>query len=403
MPEVNRYGCNRAVEYLEPLVYSFGLRAVLLFPVVGKLSDLDQDEYDLDNSSSGLSRFSIASDDSSSCGDEEDQCADVLPERLLPPDEPATSQNPFLNQNEEEEDHLLADSINNVITSNPNRLTSEPIMRSEQVSRKNLKASDMRSIKNLAFKSGLNPVLRLIPRLREKFPNLLIICDVCLCAFTSTGHCCMFEESICTFSLPSHLAKDCLQIANERSRHYLAALSVEYARKGCHVIAPSDMMDGRVAAIRKRLDRHKLQNVSIMSYSAKFASSFYGPFRQASKNAPEFGDRQAYQLPVGSRALALRAVRRDIEQGADFVMVKPADPYLDIVRDIRETHPDIPIAVYQVSGEYSMLRLAASANILNLKLAVNEKMTSYRRAGANIIISYFTPQILKGELSVGDF
>lgn len=434
MPEVYRYGGSRAIEYLEPLVYSLGLRSVLLFPVVtksdkakintqsdGKASDSDDDNdviaNDAVSTNSSDSRFSAQSSltsSSSLAG------RGVMSERLVndheseataPANAPSTgSHNPFLNQNEEE-DHLLAGEQCNG--------TAEDVMPAAKVPdapalplrageieavTKVTQIQDVRLIKGMALKDKHNPVLRLIPRLRAKFPKLLIICDVCLCAFTSTGHCCLFEDharakaSHAPTSNQSTLNN--FPISNKTTCQYLAMLSVEYALRGCDVVAPSDMMDGRILTIREKLNDKGLNHVSILSYSAKFASAFYGPFRQATNNAPEFGDRRAYQLPPGSRALALKAVQRDIDQGADFVMVKPAGPYLDIVRDIRERHPEVPVAVYQVSGEYSMLKIAANAGVVDLNLAVREMLTAFRRSGATIIISYFTPELLKGELSI---
>lgn len=442
MPEVYRYGCNRAIEYLEPLVYSFGLRAVLLFPVVTKIDqerldaklnvgvevqdDDDEDEIVSSTNSSGTPPTPSSS--SSSDDEETGRASDLLgAERLLSVEESSSqiqttqSQNPFLNQNEEEEDHLLGEQIDQadrsaVLSSIPAKKIVPTKDASLMLASKSL---DVKLIRGLALKDTHNPVLRLVPKLRAKFPELLIICDVCLCAFTSTGHCCLFEDNpmgghnVLTsndFSDRRHhhvssrspaVGSNMLNtfpISNKVTCQYLAMLSVEYALRGCNVVAPSDMMDGRILRIREKLDENRLQHVSILSYSAKFASSFYGPFRQATNNAPEFGDRRAYQLPPGSRAMAMKSVKRDIAQGADFVMVKPGGPYLDIVRDIRQAVPDVPIAVYQVSGEYAMLKVAAKANILDLKAAVNEMLTSYRRAGANIIITYFAPELLRGEL-----
>lgn len=396
MPDVHRYGVNRAIEYLEPLVYSFGLRAVLLFPVVTKpdlaqLEDEDDDDED-DRSSSGREKITSSSTSgatsSTTSSSSETDVGEVMPQRFLPVDEASSvqvtnPQNPFLERSEEE-DHLLG-------SEQPNPETGA--LGLTGVTKSETKRVDTKLIKSLAFKDKHNPVLRLIPLLRSKFPDLLIMCDVCLCAFTSTGHCCLFEDHIRQAS-----DRNNFPMSNKMTCQYLATLSIKYAQKGCQVIAPSDMMDGRIKAIREKLDEEGFDQVPIMSYSAKFASAFYGPFRQATNNTPEFGDRRAYQLPAGSRAMAMRAVERDVEQGADFLMVKPGGAYLDIIRDIREMYPGIPLAVYQVSGEYSMLKIAAQAGVLDLKRAVNESITAFRRAGANIIISYFTPEILRGEI-----
>ncbi len=184
-------------------------------------------------------------------------------------------------------------------------------------------------------------------------------------------------------------------VDNSASIHRLGEIAAAYADAGAHVIAPSDMMDGRVAAIKSALKaRGHGSRVSVMSYSAKFASCFYGPFRDAAHSGMSFGDRSFYQLPPGSRSLAIRAVDRDIEEGADFVMVKPGGPYLDICRDVAE-RSSVPVAVYHVSGEYAMLYHAATAGAFDLKRAVMESMVSFRRAGVTIIITYFAPRVLE--------
>ncbi|EDV27977.1 Delta-aminolevulinic acid dehydratase [Trichoplax sp. H2] len=229
--------------------------------------------------------------------------------------------------------------------------------------------------------SSLSPTIQAIKKLRELYPNLLIICDVCLCPFTDHGHCGILDKDG--------------YIKNEASIQRLAKIACSYAKAGCHVVAPSDMMDGRVNAIKESLIKQGFGNrVSVLSYSAKFASCFYGPFRDAANSAPAFGDRRRYQLPMGSRSLALRAINRDIDEGADIVMVKPGMPYLDIVRDTKDKHPDIPVAVYQVSGEYAMLYYASKEGAFTLQSVVMESLRSMRRAGADIIITYFVPKVL---------
>lgn len=200
---------------------------------------------------------------------------------------------------------------------------------------------------------------------------------------------------------------------NEQSVQLLADLSLLYAKAGVDVIAPSDMMDGRVGSIRRTLSANGFAHVDILSYSSKFASCFYGPFRDAAGNlsgkgpsasdftflfagsTPKFGDRKCYQLPTGSKGLALRAAERDIAEGASMVMVKPAMAYLDIVSSIASQFPNIPIAVYQVSGEYTMLVEAANKGVFDLQRVVIETLLSFKRAGANTIITYFTPLILQ--------
>nr|XP_048315109.1 delta-aminolevulinic acid dehydratase isoform X1 [Myodes glareolus]XP_048315110.1 delta-aminolevulinic acid dehydratase isoform X1 [Myodes glareolus]XP_048315111.1 delta-aminolevulinic acid dehydratase isoform X1 [Myodes glareolus] len=227
-----------------------------------------------------------------------------------------------------------------------------------------------------------SPTVEAIRLLRKTFPDLLVACDVCLCPYTSHGHCGLLSEK------GAFLA--------EESRQRLAEVALAYAKAGCQVVAPSDMMDGRVEAIKTALLKHGLGNrVSVMSYSAKFASCFYGPFRDAAQSSPAFGDRRCYQLPPGARGLALRAVARDIREGADMLMVKPGLPYLDVVREVKDKHPELPLAVYQVSGEFAMLWHGAQAGAFDLRTAVLESVTAFRRAGADIIITYFAPQLLK--------
>jgi len=229
--------------------------------------------------------------------------------------------------------------------------------------------------------SSEGPVILTIKLLRVTFPSLVIACDLCLCAFTSHGHCGILKENGV--------------LDNDKSAARLAQVGVQYAKAGAHIIAPSDMMDGRVEAIKRGLiEAGFSETVALMSYSAKFASCFYGPFRDAAKSAPAFGDRKCYQLPPAARGLAIRALQRDVREGADILMVKPGGPYLDIIRDAKQMFPEYPIAVYQVSGEYAMLHHAGTAGAFDLKTAVLESMDSFLRAGATIIITYFTPALL---------
>ena len=230
-----------------------------------------------------------------------------------------------------------------------------------------------------------SPVILALKILRRLYPQLTLLADVCLCGYTSHGHCGIFTND--------------MNIDNEASISRLSTIAVAYARAGAHVIAPSDMMDGRVGAIKAalRATNEKLSSrVAVMSYAAKFASCFYGPFRDAAHSGMTFGDRSLYQLPPGSRSLALRAVDRDIAEGADFIMVKPGGPYLDICRDVVNAYGDrVPIAVYQVSGEFAMLHHAAAAGAFDLRRAVEESLMSFKRAGVTIIITYFAPQVLE--------
>ncbi|KAG8178514.1 hypothetical protein JTE90_005407 [Oedothorax gibbosus] len=226
-----------------------------------------------------------------------------------------------------------------------------------------------------------NPVIPAIKLLKQSYPDLLITCDVCLCGYTDHGHC--------------GILKDNGVIDNEASLKRIAEVALGYALAGCHVVAPSDMMDGRVKAIKDSLNKAGLgSSVSVLSYAAKFASKFYGPFRDAAASAPAFGDRRCYQLPTGSRGLATRAAARDVQEGADMLMVKPGLAYLDIVREVKNKFPEYPLFIYQVSGEYAMLYHAAQAGVFSLKDAALESITSMRRAGADVIITYFVPQLL---------
>jgi porphobilinogen synthase len=225
-----------------------------------------------------------------------------------------------------------------------------------------------------------SPVVTALERLRQEFPDLVLITDVCLCAYTDHGHCCLFRGDG--------------SMDNDATIRRLAEVSVRYARAGAHMVAPSDMMDGRIGAIKQALAQGALDHVPVMSYAAKFASCFYGPFRDAAHSAPAFGDRRAYQLPPAARGLARRAVARDVAEGADVIMVKPAGPYLDVIRDTRD-RVDVPVAAYQVSGEYAMLHHGAEAGAFDLRTAVLESVTGIQRAGADCVITYFAPQLLK--------
>ena len=213
---------------------------------------------------------------------------------------------------------------------------------------------------------------RALRHIKEKYPHLLVIADVCLCEYTSHGHC----GVVCRG-----------EILNDDTLPLLAKMAVSLADAGADIIAPSDMMDGRVAAIRSALDSAGHINTPILSYSAKFASGYYSPFRDAAQSAPAFGDRRTYQMSVTNGREALREIADDIDEGADMVMVKPALAYLDIVRAARDRF-DIPIAAYNVSGEYSMVKAAAANGWIDEKRIVLENLTAIKRAGADIIITY---------------
>ncbi|MGH2856516.1 MAG: porphobilinogen synthase [Solirubrobacteraceae bacterium] len=213
--------------------------------------------------------------------------------------------------------------------------------------------------------------------IKEAHPELLVIADLCLCEYTSHGHCGVLRERS-----GGELAVD-----NDATVQLLARTAVSQARAGADIIAPSDMMDGRVGAIRAALDDEGLADIPIMAYSAKFASAFYGPFRAAADSAPAFGDRRGYQMDPANGDEAVREARLDVQEGADILMVKPALPYLDLIRRIKDD-TSMPLAAYNVSGEYSMVKAAAAAGYLDERTAVLEALTSIRRAGADIIITY---------------
>jgi porphobilinogen synthase len=212
-----------------------------------------------------------------------------------------------------------------------------------------------------------------IRAIKRAHPKLLVITDVCNCEYTSHGHCGKIVNG---------------DVDNDTTLEWLAASALSHARAGADIVAPSDMMDGRVAAIRKRLDENGFQNIPILSYAAKYASVFYGPFREAAESAPQFGDRRSYQMDPANSREALHEMQLDLEEGADMLMVKPAMPYLDIIRMARESFP-VPIAAYQVSGEFSMIMAAVRNGWLDHNRAILEPLTSIHRAGADIILTYF--------------
>lgn len=209
--------------------------------------------------------------------------------------------------------------------------------------------------------------------------DLLVICDTCLDEYTSHGHCGVIRNG---------------DVDNDATLELLARAAVSQAEAGADMVAPSDMMDGRVGAIRSALDAAGFNTVPIMAYSAKYASGFYGPFREAADCAPQFGDRKSYQMDAGNRREALREVALDIEEGADIVMVKPALPYLDVIRDIREA-VDVPVAAYNVSGEYAMVKAAAERGWVDERTVVLESLTAIRRAGADIILTYHACEVAR--------
>jgi porphobilinogen synthase len=220
----------------------------------------------------------------------------------------------------------------------------------------------------------LGPVPMALRALREAAPGLALIADVCLCEYTTHGHC-------------GVIASDGT-IDNDATLPLLAAAARTYAEAGADVVAPSDMMDGRVAALRRELDDARLTETAILAYSAKYASSFYGPFREAADCAPRFGDRSAYQMDPRNAREALAEIAADLDEGADMVMVKPAGPYLDVIAAARGRF-DVPLAAYQVSGEYAALHAAADRGWLDLRRAALESLTAIARAGADVVVTYF--------------
>ena len=217
------------------------------------------------------------------------------------------------------------------------------------------------------------PVQRAVAAIKQACPELVVITDVCLCAYTSHGHCGVLDGH---------------EVLNDESNVLLARTAVSHARAGADIVAPSDMMDGRVSAIRGGLDDDGLGNVAIMAYAAKFASAFYGPFREAADSAPAFGDRRAYQMDPPNADEAMTEIALDIDEGADIVMVKPAMPYLDILRAARDRF-EVPLAAYNVSGEFAMIKAAAARGWLDEEAAMMEMLMSIRRAGAKMILTYF--------------
>jgi porphobilinogen synthase len=212
--------------------------------------------------------------------------------------------------------------------------------------------------------------------IKERFPEMIIVTDVCLCEYTSHGHCGVIENGY---------------VHNDKTLELLAKEAVSHAQSGADIIAPSDMMDGRIDAIRKALDANGFSDTPIMAYSAKYSSGFYGPFREAAESTPQFGDRKTYQMDFGNSDEALREVALDIQEGADIVMVKPALSYLDVIRRVKDEF-NMPICAYNVSGEYSMVKAAAQNGWLDGEKVMIEILTSIKRAGADVIITYFAKE-----------
>jgi porphobilinogen synthase len=220
-------------------------------------------------------------------------------------------------------------------------------------------------------------VQRALRAVRGRFPELVLVTDVCLCEYTSHGHCGVLDGD---------------EVDNDETLELLARTAVSHVEAGADVVAPSDMMDGRVAAVREALDDRGFPSTPIVAYSAKYASAFYGPFREAAESAPAFGDRRGYQMDPANVREALRECELDVAEGADVVMVKPALPYLDVIRAVREEF-DLPLAAYNVSGEYAMIKAAAAKGLLDERQAAVESLTAIKRAGADIVVSYWTKEL----------
>ncbi len=223
-------------------------------------------------------------------------------------------------------------------------------------------------------------VQRAVALLKKRFSQLVVITDVCLCEYTSHGHCGLLDASG--------------EVRNDATVEILARTAVSHARAGADIVAPSDMMDGRVAAIRAALDAAQCEHVPVMSYAAKFASAFYGPFREAAESTPRFGNRKTYQMDPANAREALREVMADIEEGADMIIVKPAGPYLDILARTREAC-DLPLAAYQVSGEYSLIKAAGQNGWVDEMVLLEEALLGMKRAGADMIITYYAAELLE--------
>ena len=219
-------------------------------------------------------------------------------------------------------------------------------------------------------------VQQAVRRLKDKVPDILVVTDVCLCGYTSHGHCGMLQGE---------------EVDNDATLEVLAETALSHAKAGADMVAPSAMMDGQIGALRDALDESGFDGLPIMAYAAKFASCFYGPFREAAESAPQFGDRRAYQMDPANGDEAVREMNLDVQEGADILMVKPALPYLDLVRRAKEEF-DLPVAAYNVSGEYAMVKAAASMGWLDGERAMMESLTAIRRAGADIILTYFAPE-----------
>jgi len=228
-------------------------------------------------------------------------------------------------------------------------------------------------------------IQKAVAEVKSAYPDLTVITDVCLCEYTSHGHCGLIQDG---------------DVDNDPTLDLLARTALSHALAGADIVAPSDMMDGRVLALRRHLDANEFAQVPILSYAVKYASSFYGPFRDAAQSAPSFGDRRTYQMDPGNSREAILEASADVREGADMLMVKPAMPYLDIIRAVRERF-EVPLAAYQVSGEFSMIKAAGELGVIDQTRVMMESLTSIKRAGADLILTYFAEEALAALQQVG--
>lgn len=223
-----------------------------------------------------------------------------------------------------------------------------------------------------------------IREIKDAVPEMVVITDVCMCEYTDHGHCGVLNQA--PFEIHDHLPKD--YVLNDASLDILGQVALSHAEAGADILAPSGMIDGMVAAIRSRLDEASFEHLAVMSYAVKYQSAFYGPFREAAESPPSFGDRSTHQMDPANSREALREAALDVSEGADFLMVKPALPYLDVIQKLRQTFPEMPLTAYNVSGEYSMIKAAAANGWLDEQRVILETLTSIRRAGADLILTY---------------
>jgi len=274
------------------------------------------------------------------------------------------------------------ENVRNEISSMPGQYqlsVDQAVRECEELQRLGIKSIILFGIPNEKDEAGSGAyagdgiIQKALRAIREQFKDLVVITDVCLCEYTSHGHCGVIENN---------------DVDNDHTLELLVKEAVSHAECGADIIAPSDMMDGRVGAIRRALDEKGFAQIPIMAYSAKYSSAFYGPFREAAESAPQFGDRKSYQMDPGNSDEAMREIALDVQEGADIVMVKPALSYLDVIRQTKETF-GLPVAAYNVSGEYSMIKAAAERGWLDGEKVMLETLTSIKRAGADVIITYF--------------